>query len=105
LDKYFLYTFLPETGAASKVDFYSLSEQDLVRAVYSYPKKSITPNNEGIYKSKLYLGPLELNTLKKASPVLGSAMHYGFLDVLAKPVLSLLNYLNKYFKNWRAKKD
>jgi len=100
LDKYFLYTFLPETGAASKVDFYSLSEQDLVRAVYSYPKESISPNNEGIYKSKLYLGPLELNILKKASPILESAMDFGWFDFLAKPVLSLLNYLNKYFHNY-----
>ncbi len=100
LDKYFLYTFLPETGAASKVEFYSLSEQDLVRAVYSYPKESISPNNEKPYKSKLYLGPLELNILKKASPELGSAMNFGWFDFLAKPVLSLLNYLNKYFNNY-----
>jgi YidC/Oxa1 family membrane protein insertase len=76
LDKYFLYTFLPETGAESKVDFYSLGGLDLVRAVYSYPSYSLKPGNTNIYKSKLYLGPLDLGTLKQAGSQLGSAMEY-----------------------------
>lgn len=100
LDKYFLYTFLPESSDVRTLDFYSLNGDSKVAAVYSYPVKSIKPGSEEPYKSKLYLGPLDVNALAQAGPDLKNAMNFGWMDILAKPVLSLLNYLNKYFNNY-----
>ncbi|NIP39242.1 MAG: membrane protein insertase YidC [Candidatus Dadabacteria bacterium] len=101
LDKYFLYTFLPESGDTNKVKFSSPSgEEELVRAVYSYPRYELKSGNEKPYKSKLYLGPLQVDSLKQAGSELNRAMDFGWFDWLAKPVLSLLNYMNKYFNNY-----
>ena len=101
LDKYFLYTFLPESDDTNKVKFSSISGGDeLVRATYSYPAYELKPGNERPYKSKLYLGPLQVDSLKQADPELKHAMDFGWFDFLAKPVLSLLNYMNKYFNNY-----
>ncbi|NIT12880.1 MAG: membrane protein insertase YidC [Candidatus Dadabacteria bacterium] len=100
LDKYFLYTFLPETGAPSTIDFYTLSGSDLVKAVYSYPPYALKAGSTNLYKSKVYLGPLKMDKLKQAGSDLRYAMDFGWFDFLAKPVLLLLNYLNQYFNNY-----
>jgi YidC/Oxa1 family membrane protein insertase len=100
LDKYFLYTFLPETQVDSAVKLYTLDENGLVGAVYTYPRNEIKPSNSNVYKSKIYLGPLDYNILQSSGSDLQYAIDYGVIEFLAKPVLWMLNYLNTIFKNY-----
>lgn len=100
LDKYFLYTFLPESSAENSVTLSSVDENGLVNAIYSYPENEIKPSNSQEYKSKMYLGPLDYKILSNAGSDLHHAIDYGKIEFLAKPVLTLLNYLNKIFNNY-----
>lgn len=100
LDKYFLYTYLPETGVETTVKLYSVHDSPYIRAVYSYPFSEIKPNNSEIYKSKIYLGPLDYKILQISGSGLENAVDYGYIGFLAKPVLVILNYLNQIFHNY-----
>ena len=100
LDKYFLYTFLPESSAENYVTLTAVNENGLVNALYYYPENEIKPSNSQEYKSKIYLGPLDYKILSNASPDLHYAIDYGKIEFLAKPVLNLLNYLNQIFNNY-----
>lgn len=100
LDKYFLYTYLPETGVETTVKLYSVDDSPYMRAVYSYPFSEVKPDNSEIYKSKIYLGPLDYKILQISGSGLENAVDYGYIGFLAKPVLVILNYLNQIFHNY-----
>lgn len=98
--KYFISTFLPETGADTKLSVDGLSEEGLVRAVYSYPEDTIPAAKTSARTWEVYLGPLEYDIVKAVGYNLQESVNYGWVEFLAKPLLDFLKWLNGYFHNY-----
>ena len=98
--KYFISTFLPETGANTTLSVDGLPEEGLVRAVYSYPEDTIPAAKTSTRSWEVYLGPLEYDIVKAVGYNLQESVNYGWVEFLAKPLLDFLKWLNGYFHNY-----
>lgn len=98
--KYFITTFLPETGADTTLSIDGLPEEGLVRAVYSYPEDTIPAAKTSARSWEVYLGPLEYDIVKAVGYNLQESVNYGWVEFLAKPLLDFLKWLNGYFHNY-----
>lgn len=99
-EKYFMTTFLPETGANTTVTLSPLDQESLVRALYSYPVDTIPAGKTSIRNWEVYLGPLEGDIVEAVGYNLQEAINYGWVAFLAKPLLDFLQWLNTYFHNY-----
>lgn len=48
----------------------------------------------------IYMGPKDISTLSAASPYLSSAMHLGFFDFIARPLMLVIDSFYTFFKNY-----
>ncbi len=119
-DKYFISVFLPLIGAEAQAHVanadstsspkvisttqQSQGEQQfdkgLVTATFDYPSDIIPPGKTLIYKSNLYLGPMDYEIMRSVGFGLESSIKYGWVGPLARPLLWLLNELYGVFKNY-----
>ena len=99
-DKYFLSTFLPETGGETQISLEDVGKDGVVRALFSYPSDVIQPGNKSIHESKLYLGPMDYEILRSLRLGLENTINYGWVGPLARPVLWFLKVLNGVLKNY-----
>lgn len=99
-EKYFMSAFLPETGADTTISLSPLDDEGLVKALYSYPADTIPAGKTSIKNWEVYLGPLEYDYVKAVGYNLQEAINYGWVEILAKPLLDFLKWLNRYFHNY-----
>ncbi len=64
------------------------------------PLLSLPPKGEKEIELKLYFGPKSLEVLKKTGYHLANAVHFGFFDPIAKPLLYALQFLYRYTGNY-----
>ncbi len=98
-DLYFLLAMVPPSNGAWRATFRKLNERDQEIILWS-PKFTLPPNSAKEFDLKLYMGPKSLETLKKAGYNLKSALHFGFFDPLAKPLLYCLHFIYRYTHNY-----
>ena len=98
VDSYFMTAVIPSPGEARTVTFQG-SEQ-LVRTVFSEGLQTLTPKGEKTFVYTLYFGPKKLKILQETPGDLAKAVNFGWFDVLAKPMLWLLNFFHDYVKNY-----
>ncbi|HSE83617.1 MAG TPA: membrane protein insertase YidC [Thermodesulfobacteriota bacterium] len=97
-DKYFMHTFLPQTGEETQV---RLEQFDgLIRSTFYYPTDTVPPGKTSVYESKLYLGPMDYGFLESVGYGLENATNYGWVGFIAKPLLWFLKALNEVFNNY-----
>ena len=98
-DDYFISAVIP--AETSKGTFKGrLSPTGLLEGAYVSAPISLKPSQEASSRFTLYLGPLELSALKKAGGSLDRAVNFGWTDIIAKPLLSLLLFFDKYTHNY-----
>ncbi len=98
--KYFISSFLPETGADTSITLSPVGDKSLVKALYSYPGDTIPAGKTSVKNWEVYLGPLEYDTVKAVGYNLQESINYGWVEFLAKPLLDFLKWLNSYFHNY-----
>lgn len=99
-EKYFISAFLPETGADTSINVSPINEKGLVRSMYSYPTDTIPAGKRSVKNWEVYLGPLEYDIVKAVGYNLQESINYGWVEILAKPLLDFLKWLNTYFHNY-----
>ncbi len=99
-EKYFMSTFLPETGAETVVELGPTKEEGLVKAQFAYPASTIPSGKTSLRTWEVYMGPLESSFLNPIGYGLDKAINYGWFGFLAKPMLKFLEWLNSYFHNY-----
>ncbi|GJM17037.1 MAG: membrane protein insertase YidC [Thermodesulfobacteriota bacterium] len=99
-EKYFMSSFLPETGAETVIQLSPLSQEGELLAQFAYPGSSIPNGQSSLRTWEVYMGPLEPKLLKPIGYDLDSAINYGWFGFLAKPMLQFLEWLNSYFHNY-----
>lgn len=48
----------------------------------------------------IYMGPKDIHTLSTSNPMLSSAMHLGFFDFIARPLMIVIDSFYSIFKNY-----
>lgn len=97
-DNYFIDSILPLTEGNHQVTIGGTASR--VRTVVSEGEVTLAPEGSAVYHYKMYFGPKKLSILKSEDHNLAKAINFGWFDVLAKPTLWLLNYLNTYIGNY-----
>ncbi len=95
---YFLCAVMPLSGATHIVTMSGNDSQ--ARVVVSDGSMTLAPQGVRDFKYKMYLGPKKLSILDAADHDLAKAVNFGWFDVIAKPMLWLLNFFYSYIGNY-----
>jgi YidC/Oxa1 family membrane protein insertase len=98
-DNYFMTAIIPEDpqrGGFSGL----LLPSGVLKAIYTHPTLSLAPQEQASSQLDLYLGPRDLSALKKIGKNLDRVVDFGWTDIIAKPLLYLLLFFNKYVDNY-----
>ena len=95
-DQYFAAVFLPEGGTTmTQVTFSDTVRTALEEKPQPFPGAAIsdgTPN-----RFSLFVGPKDLDLLKKINPKLEQVVDFGWWSFLAKPLFLVVNWINDSF--------
>jgi YidC/Oxa1 family membrane protein insertase len=98
VDNYFMTSVAPVTGNPVTVTLQGSEKQ--VRTLVSEGIQAIAPNEAKSFAYTLYFGPKKLQILEEAGNELAKSVDFGWFDVLAKPMLWLLNFFYQYSSNY-----
>ncbi len=98
-DKYFLKAAILTEPQETALTIKRL-DQDMVRLIYELPDPHIKAGGSLAQNLLLFIGPKELGTLKASGYGLNKALDFGFFDIIAKPLLISLNWINQYVKSY-----
>ena len=97
-DKYFLLALVPEKDAAVEWES-EVPSIDTARLKLSVPLE-LNPGESRTISHNAYLGPKIYDRLLSYGVGLEDAIEFGFLSFLAKPFLVVLNFFEKFLKNY-----
>jgi len=97
-DSYFISAVIPEQNSADSVTL--SADGDIVRTVVGYRVLSLAAGESKTFQYKVYFGPKKLSILRSTGYELSKAVNFGWFDVLAKPMLFLLNFFYSFIGNY-----
>ncbi len=92
-DTYFAVAFLPEGAATVEQVTFS----DTTRTVLEQKEEAfagVAVGNGGTNRFSLFVGPKDLDILKKVNPKLEQIVDFGWFSLLAKPLFLIVNWAN-----------
>lgn len=95
---YFLRGIVPLEGAG--VSYTMQGTEDLTRTTVAGPLDTLQAGAEKTYKYKIYYGPKKVQALRELGYDLERSVNFGWFDILARPTLWLLNFLEGFVKNY-----
>jgi YidC/Oxa1 family membrane protein insertase len=96
---YFLSAIIPE-GQKEGNFLGRLLPSGMIEAEYTAPPTTLRPLDRVSYNFNLYLGPKDLDILKKRDDRLDLAINYGFFNIIAKPLHLALRFFDRYVRNY-----
>ena len=60
---------------------------------------AVGPASPGPLQTRLYVGPKDLALLGKEQPSLEELVQFGWMGVISKPLLFVLQWLHRYIPN------
>ena len=97
VDSYFMCALVPAKG---NIGSFTAVGQDKVRTVLAGGIMKLAPGEGTEFRYEGYFGPKKLAYLKETGYDLGKAINFGWFDVLAKPMLYLLNFFHSILGNY-----
>jgi YidC/Oxa1 family membrane protein insertase len=98
-DNYFMTALIPTPSNTGMVTVSAVAD-NTIRTVITDGTNSLTAGESKIYQYHAYVGPKKLAYLKGLGFELSEAINFGWFDVLAKPMLFLLNFFYTYIGNY-----
>ncbi|HIC90722.1 MAG TPA: membrane protein insertase YidC [Syntrophaceae bacterium] len=98
-DVYFLSAIIPDKPQDSLVKI-EVKQNNLIYTSLISPPIVIYPEHSETFHFHLYLGPKDLDVLKELGYGLDKAVNFGFFQIVAKPLLSVLKLLFKFCHNY-----
>jgi len=98
VDNYFVTSVVPTSPNAHSVTLQGSEAH--VRSVISEGIVSIPSGESKTFTYSLYFGPKKLKILQTAGHDLAGAVNFGWFDLLAKPMLWLLNFFHQFSGNY-----
>ncbi len=99
MDSYFMLTLLPEKSSSRTVTISQAGEQE-IRTVLAEDKTELAPGAKKVFEYEGYFGPKKLSYLKEVGYDLSETINFGWFDIIAKPMLLLLNFFHNIFGNY-----
>ncbi len=96
---YFICSVIPQNTDSNTVNFSVTGENQVTTAVNG-SSDIIAVMGSKTYDYQIFFGPKRLSTLKEIGSNLNKAINFGWFDMLAKPTLYFLNFLNHYIHNY-----
>ncbi len=96
-DTYFMTSILP---AAESVTITMNAAEELVSIDLLSPAETLAPQAEQTYQYNLFYGPKKLSLLKEIGYNLGKIVYFGWFDIIARPMLYLLNWFYSVVHNY-----
>ena len=100
-DQFFAATFLPDQAGLSLWDwtqYYSLSSSGQSSGPVASMAAGVT--TAAPLNVRLFVGPKDLSILNRVRPPIGELVNFGWMSVLAKPLLYALQWTQKYARNY-----
>jgi YidC/Oxa1 family membrane protein insertase len=97
-ERYFLSSIVPDVPVEASLKL-SLTGTRLDSTLVE-PEVRIDAGAQKKFDYKVYMGPKSYSILKGLGIGLDRAIHFGFFDILAKPLLWLLNFLHGFIPNY-----
>jgi len=97
-DNYFICAAIPGESGNRVVKM--SSHDDTVQTVIGEEPVTLEPGAEKDFKYDVYFGPKKLSILNEVNHSLSKAINFGWFDVIAKPMLWLLNFFHTIFGNY-----
>ncbi len=98
VDNYFMASVVPTSANAHSVTLQGSEAH--VRTVLSEGIVSIPGGESQTFTYTLYFGPKKIEVLQTAGHDLAGAVNFGWFDLLAKPMLWLLNFFHRFSGNY-----
>lgn len=94
-NNYFLVAIIPQAEMIARTKF----EDDAYR-ITAGTNITLNPGQKATLQLDYYLGPKIKQELKKMPNDLVTAIRYGWTDIIAKPLIQFLHFLNSYTQNY-----
>lgn len=99
MDSYFMLTLLPEKSSQRTVTISQVGAEH-IRTVLAENKTELAAGTTKVLEHEGYFGPKKLSYLKEVGYDLAETINFGWFDLLAKPMLLLLNFFHRIFGNY-----
>ena len=94
-DRYFLFSFIG--SAAGSISDVGLNYQENIPAyIMTYSLNS----KDGEFNYKLFVGPKDVDYLRKADSTLSESIDYGWLSIISVPILELMKFFYRMIPNY-----
>jgi YidC/Oxa1 family membrane protein insertase len=98
--KYFIASLIPQNPSQTSLAI-AKDDGNTIAVSLRGPKNIIPPGQFGLFNYNIYLGPKDYGILKAQNMKLEDSIDFGsWLKYLAIPLLSTVNYINKYVGNY-----
>jgi YidC/Oxa1 family membrane protein insertase len=98
-DRYFMSAIVPDEAVDASMHL-GLNEDKILKNTYVEPEQVIHPDDQHVFKYKLFFGPKSMTVLNTVNYDLVKAVHFGFFDILAKPCVWIMNFIYNYIPNY-----
>ncbi|MBW2306852.1 MAG: membrane protein insertase YidC [Deltaproteobacteria bacterium] len=98
-DKYFINGMIPTDGSPQYVRINKIDDNRFT-ATLVYPEVDLPPGVKKSYEGNVYLGPKLSGMLALVPNNFSKALNYGWFDIIARPLLIVLKWLEKHTHNW-----
>lgn len=98
VDNYFMTSVVPPTNGVQLVTVQGAGPH--VRTLISEGIRILPARESQVYTYQLYFGPKKMEVLKEIGSDLAKSVDFGFFDIIAKPMLWLLNFFHQYSGNY-----
>ncbi len=98
-DRYFMSAIMPDEAVDATMQL-GINDDKILKNTYVQPEQVIQPNDQHVFKYKLFFGPKSMTILKSVDYDLIKAVHFGMFDVLAKPCVWIMNFIYDFIPNY-----
>jgi YidC/Oxa1 family membrane protein insertase len=97
--RYFISGLIPDQIEDTRLQL-ALNSENVMNARYVEPEKTIQPGTQHTYKYRLFMGPKNMQELKKVGNDLDKLVNFGMFDFIAKPCVWLMNLFYSVIPNY-----
>jgi YidC/Oxa1 family membrane protein insertase len=98
-DRYFISAIMPDQAIDASMHL-SLNGGDILKNTYVQPEETVLPDQQHIFKYKVFFGPKSMAVLKSVNYDLIKAVNFGMFDILAKPCVYIMNFIYDFIPNY-----
>ncbi len=96
--RYFLSAIIPNEAIDARMHL--SNGGDTLTNTYVHPEQTILPDQQHVFKYKVFFGPKSMAVLKSVDYDLIKAVNFGMFDILAKPCVYIMNYIYNFIPNY-----